>query len=228
MAAPFILVVDDQPINVQLLKRKLEREGIRIAAAYNGIEALEAVTPERVVDMNDRNATDADRMQMLDRLFHFGLVLGAHVEDQGIDRLVEDQRAGRGCDQRDAGARGSRQYRFGVRRAAHRKERHRFAFGDQAGGVLAGQLGVEFVIDRDQRDLAAIDAAGGIDRCDVKAGPAGHFGNRAGDRTCEAGRLRHYDLTVCHPLGRNRAKRQGACKRDRRDHKAISKIYVHG
>lgn len=42
-AAPSILVVDDQPINVQLLKRKLEREGIRITVAYNGLEALESV-----------------------------------------------------------------------------------------------------------------------------------------------------------------------------------------
>lgn len=40
MAAPFIPFVDDQPINVQLLKRKLERESIRIPAACNGIEAL--------------------------------------------------------------------------------------------------------------------------------------------------------------------------------------------
>jgi CheY-like chemotaxis protein len=43
MAAPTILVVDDQPINVQLLKRKLEREGIEVTAAYNGAEALEIV-----------------------------------------------------------------------------------------------------------------------------------------------------------------------------------------
>lgn len=43
MAAPSILVVDDQPINVQLLKRKLEREGIQVSAAYNGVEALDLV-----------------------------------------------------------------------------------------------------------------------------------------------------------------------------------------
>ena len=43
MAAPTILVVDDQPINVQLLKRKLEREGIQVTAAYNGAEALQLV-----------------------------------------------------------------------------------------------------------------------------------------------------------------------------------------
>ena len=33
MAAPKILVVDDQPINVQLLKRKLEREGMTVATS---------------------------------------------------------------------------------------------------------------------------------------------------------------------------------------------------
>ena len=38
-----ILVVDDQPINVQLLKRKLEREGMAVATAFSGREALEAV-----------------------------------------------------------------------------------------------------------------------------------------------------------------------------------------
>ena len=43
MPSPNILVVDDQPINVQLLKRKLEREGIRVTAAYNGLEALASV-----------------------------------------------------------------------------------------------------------------------------------------------------------------------------------------
>ena len=46
MTAPSILVVDDQPINVQLLKRKLEREGIRVTAAYNGLEALACVKKE--------------------------------------------------------------------------------------------------------------------------------------------------------------------------------------
>ena len=36
MATPKILVVDDQPINVQLLKRKLEREGMTVAADGSG------------------------------------------------------------------------------------------------------------------------------------------------------------------------------------------------
>jgi len=43
MPAPKILVVDDQPINVQLLKRKLEREGMEVIAAYSGQEALDLV-----------------------------------------------------------------------------------------------------------------------------------------------------------------------------------------
>jgi DNA-binding response OmpR family regulator len=41
-----VLVVDDQPVNVQLLKRALEREGIAVTAAYNGQEALDLVDNE--------------------------------------------------------------------------------------------------------------------------------------------------------------------------------------
>jgi CheY-like chemotaxis protein len=47
MAAPKILVVDDQPINVQLLKRKLEREGMTVATSYSGREALELVKADK-------------------------------------------------------------------------------------------------------------------------------------------------------------------------------------
>lgn len=42
-----ILVVDDQPINVQLLKRKLEREGMLVNTAFSGREALELVAADR-------------------------------------------------------------------------------------------------------------------------------------------------------------------------------------
>ena len=47
MGAPKILVVDDQPINVQLLKRKLEREGMTVFTANSGQEALALVTAEK-------------------------------------------------------------------------------------------------------------------------------------------------------------------------------------
>ena len=47
MAAPKILVVDDQPINVQLLKRKLERENMIVTTAYSGREALELVATDK-------------------------------------------------------------------------------------------------------------------------------------------------------------------------------------
>lgn len=40
---PKILVVDDQPINIKLLQRKLERQGMEVQAAYNGKECLEVV-----------------------------------------------------------------------------------------------------------------------------------------------------------------------------------------
>jgi two-component system sensor histidine kinase/response regulator len=69
MAAPSILVVDDQPINVQLLKRKLEREGIRVTAAYNGVEALE-LTKKTMPDLIllDVMMPDMDGIEVCQRL----------------------------------------------------------------------------------------------------------------------------------------------------------------
>ena len=69
MAAPSILVVDDQPINVQLLKRKLEREGIRVTAAYNGLEALD-LTRKLMPDLIllDVMMPDMDGIEVCQRL----------------------------------------------------------------------------------------------------------------------------------------------------------------
>jgi DNA-binding response OmpR family regulator len=40
---PLILVVDDQPINIKLLERKLQREDMDVVTAANGRECLDAV-----------------------------------------------------------------------------------------------------------------------------------------------------------------------------------------
>lgn len=69
MAAPSILVVDDQPINVQLLKRKLEREGIQVSAAYNGLEALEFVKKSKPdLILLDVMMPDMDGIEVCQRL----------------------------------------------------------------------------------------------------------------------------------------------------------------
>lgn len=48
MSAPAkVLVVDDQPVNVQLLKRALEREGIAAIPAHSGQDALDLVQREQ-------------------------------------------------------------------------------------------------------------------------------------------------------------------------------------
>ena len=47
MGGSKILVVDDQPISVQLLKRKLEGEGMIVASAYSGREALDLVKQDK-------------------------------------------------------------------------------------------------------------------------------------------------------------------------------------
>jgi CheY-like chemotaxis protein len=41
---PVVLVVDDQPINIKLLERKLQRENMSVLTASNGRECLEAIT----------------------------------------------------------------------------------------------------------------------------------------------------------------------------------------
>lgn len=69
MADHNILVVDDQPINVQLLKRKLEREGIRVTAAYSGIEALDSIKDEKPdLILLDVMMPDMDGIEVCQRL----------------------------------------------------------------------------------------------------------------------------------------------------------------
>lgn len=49
---PKILVVDDQPINIKLLQRKLERQGMDVHVAYNGRECIskvEEVLPDLIL-----------------------------------------------------------------------------------------------------------------------------------------------------------------------------------
>ncbi|HVW20683.1 MAG TPA: hybrid sensor histidine kinase/response regulator [Opitutaceae bacterium] len=69
MPASKILVIDDQPINVQLLKRKLEREGLRVAAAYNGREGLDAIKQDKPdLILLDVMMPDMDGIEVCQRL----------------------------------------------------------------------------------------------------------------------------------------------------------------
>ena len=69
MATPKILVVDDQPINVQLLKRKLEREGMTVTAAYSGQEALNLVAADKPdLILLDVMMPDMDGLEVCQRL----------------------------------------------------------------------------------------------------------------------------------------------------------------
>ncbi|HTQ32210.1 MAG TPA: response regulator [Opitutaceae bacterium] len=69
MPVPKILVVDDQPINVQLLKRKLERESIQVSTAYTGQDALELVKHEKPdLILLDVMMPDMDGIEVCQRL----------------------------------------------------------------------------------------------------------------------------------------------------------------
>jgi len=69
MPSASILVVDDQPINIQLLKRKLERAGLGVITANNGLEALEQVRVHRPdLILLDLMMPDMDGIEVCQRL----------------------------------------------------------------------------------------------------------------------------------------------------------------
>jgi two-component system sensor histidine kinase/response regulator len=69
MSSACILVVDDQPINVQLLKRKLERAGLSVITATNGLEALEQVRVHKPdLILLDLMMPDMDGIEVCQRL----------------------------------------------------------------------------------------------------------------------------------------------------------------
>ena len=69
MANAKILVVDDQPINVQLLRRKLEHDKLEVLTANNGLEALEQVKAHKPdLILLDLMMPDMDGMEVAQRL----------------------------------------------------------------------------------------------------------------------------------------------------------------
>jgi two-component system sensor histidine kinase/response regulator len=69
MPASRILVIDDQPINVQLLKKKLEREGLQVAAAYSGQEGLDLIQKNKPdLILLDVMMPDMDGIEVCQRL----------------------------------------------------------------------------------------------------------------------------------------------------------------
>ncbi len=69
MCSARILVVDDQPINVQLLRRKLERGGLEVTTATNGLEALESVKAHKPdLILLDLMMPDMDGLEVCQRL----------------------------------------------------------------------------------------------------------------------------------------------------------------
>jgi two-component system sensor histidine kinase/response regulator len=69
MTVPLILVVDDQPVNAQLLRRVLEFEGLRVKTALSGRDALAAVARENPdLIVLDVTMPDMDGMEVCRQL----------------------------------------------------------------------------------------------------------------------------------------------------------------
>ncbi len=94
-----ILLVEDNPINIDLLSRRLRRKGFEVSIAHNGVEALEQVTrcePDLVLlDMGlpvlDGWATATEIRNREIRVPIIGVT--AHATSADLRRMLES-----GCD----------------------------------------------------------------------------------------------------------------------------------
>ena len=69
MAVSKILVADDQPVKVLLLKRKLESEGLVLIPAFSGLEAIDLVAREKPdLILLDVMMPDMDGIEVCQRL----------------------------------------------------------------------------------------------------------------------------------------------------------------
>ncbi|MPN38269.1 hypothetical protein SDC9_185793 [bioreactor metagenome] len=118
--------------------------------------------------MHHGDAGKAQRVQMLHGLLGFRLVAGAHVEHQRVDRLMKHHCPSGRRHQCDPVFGQMRQDGLSVRRGTAHEQGHHVVLFDQAQRVLARQLGIELVVQRDQLDLLAVHAALGVDAIQVQ------------------------------------------------------------
>ena len=79
-----ILVVDDEPVNVQLLKRKLEWDGIKVLTAANGQACLDiAKAEEPDLILLDVMMPGMDGLEVCQRLRDSELTIRDRSEFQG-------------------------------------------------------------------------------------------------------------------------------------------------
>jgi hypothetical protein len=103
---------------VLLVQHRLE-----LHAFETGQRAGSTVVAKGVVGLQQRDAVDADQVQVANRAFGFALVGGAHVEDPGVHRLVQQHGAGGRRDQRHLEPVQHRHDGLGLRRAAVEEQR---------------------------------------------------------------------------------------------------------
>ena len=78
--APTILVVDDQPVNVKILQRKLEKEGMIVVTAGSGVEALEKIAIQKPsLVLLDVVMPEMDGMEATRRIREIERINGGHV-----------------------------------------------------------------------------------------------------------------------------------------------------
>ncbi|MPM35771.1 hypothetical protein SDC9_82365 [bioreactor metagenome] len=94
---------------------------------------------------------------------------------------------------------------FVVRRAACEEQGGHVLFFDELARVLAGQLGIELVVQRHQLDFLPVHTAPGVDAVEVELGAVRRLLHASGHDAAESGRLPNHDLCLrrARPHGEN-------------------------
>ena len=161
--------------------------------------ARQAIGTEAVIGIDHANACDAHGCQVGHGLFGFTLVGGAHVEHMLAHWLVQHHGPGGWAHQRHAMLVQQRDDGFGVGGAPVQEQRQHVVFFDQLARVFGSELGVELVVQRDELDLLAVDAALGVDHVNVELGSVRGFFHPCSHLPGETCGLPHQQLGLGGP-----------------------------
>ena len=144
--------------------------------------------------------------------FRFALIRCTHVKDVFAHWLMQHHGPGRGADQSDPVLFEKRHDRLRMGRAACQEHGQHVPVFNQNAGVFGSDFGIEFVIQRYQLDLLAVDAAPGIDGVQVEFCTVGGLLDASPDRPREAGCLPDQDLCKAGLAKRSECgERRNAC-----------------
>ena len=168
---------------------------------HRALDAGKARLSIRVVLVEHRDLFDTLPREVTHDFLRFIEVARAHIENVAVKRFAQTLRPGKGANEGDFCLGEDRQRRVGRGRADIAEQGEYFFFVDQFPGVGGGFVGLVAVIQRDQFDLAPVDATGFVNGVEIGFGPGFHFLAEFLRRAGLRGRLADQYRVCRHALG---------------------------